>query len=167
MKHYPTDYYRDKMASSQKSKGKGEMVRKPLHKPGSESVKGIKGGFKSTHCRSETFTVRSRSFKMTVIYCQQNPETRYFLEFYRLKYPTICVIYSSMRHNTRWIWIAVEHRHGGLEWCGHAAGAERIDGVQLNESWHTIEFPGACHAGNPGEVVGWEGVIKICGLSLR
>lgn len=33
---------------------------------------------------------------MTVIYCQQNPETRYFLEFYRLKYPTICVIYSSI-----------------------------------------------------------------------
>lgn len=96
MKHYPTDYYRDKMASSQKSKGKGEMVRKPLHKPGSESVKGIKGGFKSTHCRSETFTVRSRSIKMTVIYCQQNPETRYFLEFYRLKYPNIGVIYSSI-----------------------------------------------------------------------
>lgn len=48
MKHYPTDYYRDKMASSQKVQGsQGEMVSENrCTNPFRKAVKGIKGGFK-------------------------------------------------------------------------------------------------------------------------
>lgn len=154
------------MASSQKSKGKGEMVSQPLHKPGSESVKVIKGGFKSTHCRSETFTVRSRSFKMTVIYCQQNPETRYFLEFYRLKYPNIGVIYSSICVTTldgfglplniaMGDWSDADMQRALRE--SMESNSMRVGTPLSSQVPATLETP----------VVGWEGVIKICGLSLR